>query len=213
MKRLFQVLGPTQQRVLKQLGPHMAARGFYLAGGTAVALQHGHRRSADLDWFSTEPLREPLQMAQQLRDDGLRFVTQRVAPDTLEGSIGTVRATFLAYRYPLLQPLVNLKACQCQLASRADLAAMKLSAIAQRGAKKDFIDLYALMKRAGHLSPALEWYQQKFHVKDMAHLLFSLSYFDDADRERTPPLLWKLNWRAIKRAFSSWIKELYPPPA
>jgi len=208
MKLHTKVLGPAQARVLKQLGPLMVEKGFYLAGGTAAALQLGHRSSVDFDWFIKENIGEPLRLAQQLRADGIPLQMGRIAPGTLQGTIHGVRVTFFAYRYPLIQPLIDVEKFKCKSASPADLAAMKLSAIAQRGAKKDFIDVYALVRRAAPLAQMLKWYQTKFQIKDVAHLLFSLSYFDDADRERTPSLYWKVDWRTIKRAIAGWITEI-----
>ena len=104
MKSHAKVLGPRQVRVFKQLGPLLAQNAFYLAGGTAVALQLGHRRSADFDWFTTKDLDEPLRLAEQLRGEGILIETEHIAPDTLLGTISGVRVSFFAYRYPLLQP-------------------------------------------------------------------------------------------------------------
>src|SRR5271154_4986084 len=97
-----EILGLRQQRVLAQVGPWLTRRGFYLAGGTAVALHLGHRRSVDLDWFTAEGIPDPLRLAQELREQGMGFVTGQVAPGTLHGSVRAVRVSLLAYRYPLL---------------------------------------------------------------------------------------------------------------
>ena len=85
---------------------------------------------------------------------------------------------------------------------------MKLAAVAQRGAKKDFVDVYALLRRTCSLPQMLRWYQEKFAVDDVAHVLFSLAYFDDAERERTPRLFWKVNWRTIKETIRRRLSEL-----
>ncbi len=63
MRFHVEVLAPAQRRVLGRLGPVLTARGYYLAGGTALALHLGHRRSVDLDWFTPEPLGDPLGLA------------------------------------------------------------------------------------------------------------------------------------------------------
>jgi hypothetical protein len=85
---------------------------------------------------------------------------------------------------------------------------MKLAAIAQRGAKKDFVDLYALHQQGISLREMLAWYQKKFDVQDIAHLLYSLSYFNDADRERMPRLLRAVSWKTIKKSMGGWIQEI-----
>jgi hypothetical protein len=203
------ILAARQQRVLADLGPLLSRRGFYLAGGTAVALHLGHRRSVDLDWFTAEAIPDPMRLAGDLRGQGIAFVTGQVAPGTLHGSVHGLRLSFLEYRYPLLAALRRWPG-GIHLAARADLAAMKLAAVAQRGAKKDFVDVYALGSRSCSLRQMLRWFQEKYAVDDVAHLLYSLAYFGDADRERTPPLLWDVNWRIMKATIRRWLREQTP---
>jgi hypothetical protein len=95
-----------------------------------------------------------------------------------------VRVTFLEYRYPALEPPVEWPELQCLLASLNDLASMKLAAVAQRGAKKDFADIYALGLPHRPLPEMLRLYAQRYGVADTAHVLYALTYFDEADRER-----------------------------
>jgi hypothetical protein len=202
-----EVLAVRQRRVLAQVGPLLARRGFYLGGGTAVALHLGHRRSVDLDWFTTAALPDPLGLALYLREQGIAFVTGQVAPGTLHGSVRGVRRSFLEYRYPLLAALRRWRGGS-RIAARADLAAMKLAAVAQRGAKKDFVDVFALGSRSGSLRRMLRCYREKYAVEDLAHVLYSLAYFDDADRERMPRLLWDVNWRFVKETIRRWLRKV-----
>jgi hypothetical protein len=208
MKLHVGVLGKRQVRLLPRLGPVLKQRGFYLAGGTALALLLGHRRSVDLDWFTSEHLDHPLRLADLLRDAGFIFQVEDVAPGTLHGAISGVRVSFLDYRYPLLRPLVDVRRLACTVASLRDLAAMKLSAIAQRGAKKDFIDLHALLAKRIRLPDMLAWYQRKHSISDLAHVLVSLTYFDDADRERAPRMYSRIDWRAIKSVIRDDVQRL-----
>lgn len=202
-----EILSATQRRVLEKLAPVLSKHNFYLVGGTAIALHLGHRRSVDLDWFTGERLSNPMRLAQALREEGTTdLVTEQIEPGTLHGRVQGVRVSLLEYRYPLLQPLVSWSSSQ--LAALDDLACMKLSAIAQRGAKKDFLDLYALVLRHRPLPELLELYQEKYDTRDTAHLLYALAYFDDADRQRTPVLLWDLDWPTVKEAVRQWIKDL-----
>jgi hypothetical protein len=85
---------------------------------------------------------------------------------------------------------------------------MKLSAIAQRGHKKDFVDLYALGTKSFSLKQMLSFYQKKFSLRDIGHVLFALSYFDDAEKERMPMMLWKFQWNTMKKAIQTWVKAL-----
>ena len=101
-----EVLGAFQKRALDALGPILSSNGFYLAGGTAVALWLGHRRSVDLDWFTPRKFEDPLGLSRDLRKHGVSLVTTRAARGTLEGKVFGVRTSLLEFRYPLLKPLV-----------------------------------------------------------------------------------------------------------
>ncbi len=73
--------------------------------------------------------------------------------------------------------------------------------------KKDFVDIYALGSRHKPLAELLSAYQRKYAIREVSHVLYALAYFDDADRERMPKMLWDLDWRTIKRAIQGWIRE------
>ena len=203
-----EILHAEQRTVLGQLGRHLTAREFYLAGGTAIALRLGHRQSAALDWFTGERIRDPLRLAAEMRDEGLAFETAQVDRGTLHGAIAGVRVSLLEYRYQLLRPSDVWPECGCAVASLDDLASMKLSAIAQRGSRKDFVDLYALGLKHGPLAQMLELYRRKYSVEDIAHVLYSLSYFDDADREPMPRMLWEVDWESAKQTIQSWVRRI-----
>jgi hypothetical protein len=175
MRHFAKALGQKQQRLLRLLGPVVTARKFYLGGGTALALRLGHRRSVDLDWFTRQRIRDPMLLAQFLRDAVISLTALRVDEGTLHARVAGVEVSWLEYPYPLLQPCERLAVFQCDLAAVPDLAAMKLSAIAQRGAKKAYVDLYALLLRGISLQQMLAWYQKKFSIEDTAHLFYSLS--------------------------------------
>jgi hypothetical protein len=203
-----EVLSTVQKKVLRQLGSIMTQRGFYLVGGTAVAVYFGHRRSVDFDWFTGESIADPLLLAQGFRDQGISFVTGQIARGTLHGAVSGMRLSFLEYRYPLLQASTSWAEFGCLLASLDDLACMKLSAVAQRGSKKDFIDIYALGLRHCSLREMLHLYQQKYTINDTGHVLYGLAYFDQADKERMPRMLWNTDWRTVKRTIRGWVRDV-----
>lgn len=204
-----EVLRPPQRRVLRSLGPLAAGRGFYLAGGTALALQLGHRRSVDLDWFA-ERFPDPVDLIPMLQIPGARAQLVQQDEGTLHAVVAGVSVSFLAYRYPLLAPALVAEEHGALLASMDDIASMKLSAITQRGARKDFVDIYALGVNHRPLSEMLGLYQQKYGFLDRLHVLRALTYFADADAQPMPPMLWRLNWRTVKSTIQSWVRELAP---
>lgn len=186
-----------------------AERSFYLAGGTALALRLGHRRSVDLDWFTAAPVPDPLRLASDLKAAGLAFAVERTERGTLHGTLSGVRVSFIEYQYPPLRPPTtgSWPGAPAGLASLPDIACMKLAAVAQRGSKKDFLDVYALGRRIP-LRRMLGLYRRKYSVGDIGHLLYALTYFDDADRERTPFMVAKWTWPRVKDAIRRWVIEV-----
>jgi len=207
MRLHTEILGKMQGRVLARLGPILTAHGFYLCGGTAAALHLGHRKSFDLDWFRYDRIADPLSLGRVLADNGIAFQTGAIGPGTLHGHVARLRVSLLEYPYPMLAPLVKVREFDCQMSGLSDLAAMKIAAIANRGAKKDFTDVYALGKCRMSLAKMIRCYQKKYRVSDMAHVLYSLTFFDEADRERIPPMLWDVKWPAIKATVKAWVDQ------
>jgi hypothetical protein len=207
MKIHADILTAVQKKALQRLGPFALREGFYLGGGTAVALQLGHRRSVDFDWFTSAHLADSLRLAASLRQEKIPFTTGQVERGTLHGSVYRVRVSFFDYAYPLLKPAFHWKEYSCPLASLADLACMKLAAIAQRGSKKDFIDIYALGRERYSLEDMLTWYRTRYDVADIGHVLYGLSYFDEAEKERMPFMRWDVDWKDIRKTIQAWVKR------
>jgi hypothetical protein len=179
----------------------------YLAGGTGLALHLGHRRSHDLDFFSSDPV-EPEALIRRMKTlAGFALASQ--APDTLHVTVHGIKVSFLVYPYPLLFPFA--KFLGVNVADPRDIACMKLSAIASRGTKRDFVDLYLMAKQCG-LAHLLEWFKQKYAEVNysLTHLLKSITWFEDADKEPMPDLLAPLSWEDVKRFFRSEAPRLSP---
>jgi len=184
----------------------MARDGFYLAGGTAVALHLGHRRSVDLDWFTPSALADPLQHAARMRKAGLSLADVETQRGTLHARVDGILVSLIEYLYPLLKESEPLGATGARVAALDDLGAMKLAAVAQRGTRRDFVDVHALATRFRPLQDLLGLYRRKYGVTDVTHVLYGLSYFDDAESEQMPDLLAPADWAAIKRDIRAWIK-------
>ncbi|NUL82116.1 MAG: nucleotidyl transferase AbiEii/AbiGii toxin family protein [Armatimonadetes bacterium] len=193
---------------LRTVGPFFTERDFYLAGGTGLAVQLHHRRSVDLDWFSSVPLEHPESLGKALGEAAPDFVLSSIAQGTLHGRLAGTRISAFEYLYPLLSPCESNAEYKVFVASLLDIAAMKLLAIAQRGAKKDFIDIYALGTKMP-LAGMVDGYMRKFGIADPVHLARALTYFDDANKETTPLILWDFDWRDVKREISVWVKRTF----
>ena len=176
----------------------------YLAGGVAVAIRCGHRSSIDLDIFMPEdPVPVTLPAIKQM--EGV-LITQQ-ASRTLYVEIDGIPTSILAYEYAHLAPPEAITGVSVPVASVADLVAMKLAAIGDRGAARDFWDLHELMLRTSmSLDAALELHQRRFPRLDPGHIVRALVYFADADAAPLPRSMSAETWEAIKHDFRDWVR-------
>lgn len=203
-----EILDERQLACLPTLGKWASTEGFYLGGGTAVALYFGHRRSVDFDWFTSSAIEDPMVLAGGAREAGLQLQNVQTARGTLHGSINGVRVSFFQYRYPQITVPTEWSDYGVRLASLDDLACMKLVTIGQRGSRKDFVDVYILAMRHKPLSEMIALYRRKYSTDDIARVLIGLTYFEDAEDEPMPPMLTELSWDEVKRRFREWAKQL-----
>ena len=171
-----------------------------------MAAHLAHRTSRDLDFFA---ISDPNQLLSVL--ERLPGVT---ISDTAGGTVHLVMdgipVTLLEYRYPLLAEPVHLADVPVPVASLLDLACMKLSAIANRGAARDFWDLHSIIGATGKpLAELLAAFQTKFATVDIGHVVRSLVYFGDADAEPRPRGLAPDDWAAVKRDLELWVRDLH----
>lgn len=201
------VLEPATHSLLKTLGQVLAAEKFFLVGGTALAIQIGHRKSIDLDFFTQEAFDEDslLERIKNRLGTGSQIEVVGRANQTLNVIVDSVKVDLLRYSYPLLQPVVVQP--DYTMLAKEDIVAMKLSAITNRGSQKDFYDLYFLLDDF-ELKEMLEFYRGKFQGHDPFFVLRSLVYFDDADSEPSPMLLSPLDWDTVKARIISCVKKI-----
>jgi predicted nucleotidyltransferase component of viral defense system len=203
-----EILTPAQVGMAARLGTVASQFGYYLAGGTAIALYLGHRRSEDFDWFVPAPGPPSHVIVSALREAGLELNVGDMAPGTLLGRIHGVKVSFFDYPYPLLDPTLHWTEAHTRIASLRDLGAMKLLAIAQRGSRKDFVDIYELLRSGGDLKTMLTDFQTKFGVTETISVKRGLVYFDDAEEERMPEMLVPLSWTDLKHRFLAEVQRL-----
>ena len=203
-----EILTEPQQTLLELLSRVPEVRSFYLAGGTALALLLGHRRSRDFDFFRATDF-VPQGLLTVLRSTGEVEVLQEAA-GTLTVTLRGVPTSFFHYAYPLLRSLRE-SPWGIGLGDPDDIAAMKLSALAGRGSRKDFVDLYFYAREVAPLQSAMDRFREKYQgiSVDPYHLLRSLTFFDDAEAEAMPDLLTRVTWDEVKAFFKAEATRLF----
>ncbi len=158
----------------------------YLAGGTALALQVGHRQSVDLDFFFNAPIQKTLIETVEQKFGRAVAPSVRTA-DELTVFISGVKTTFLYYPFPLLDKTITTDVMP--LASVRDIASMKAYALGRRQSLKDYVYLYVILsKKLTPLKAIIEDAKQKYGEAFNDRLfLEQLLYTDDLEEE---PILW-----------------------
>ncbi len=202
-----EILDKKTKLLLDQIKKLSFLKDFYLAGGTALALQFGHRKSIDLDWF-TEKNFSIRKIKNQLEKIGkLEIVTEEEGDRlTLNCILNNVKLSFFEYKHKNLFPFIDYRGIK--LADPRDIACMKISAISSRGSKKDFIDLYFLFKE-NDLETLMRLFERKYKgIKyNHMHLLKSLIYFEDAEKEPIPKIIKETKWEDVKKEIKNKVEE------
>lgn len=183
--------------LLKELQQKRYLNGFSLAGGTALALLYGHRKSVDIDLFSDFSF-DTGQLLENLSSD-FQFQLFFTAENTIKGSINGVQIDIIAHRYPLIGPALIQD--EVLILAVEDIAAMKLNAIANSGQRvKDFIDIYYLLDRFSFAN-LISFYKRKYTQYNEVNVLKSITWFNDVVLEDWPVILndKNLKWEEIKR--------------
>ena len=176
---------------------------FGLVGGTNLSLRFGHRISIDLDLFTNEPFNTETTYNQlEARFSNILQASQ--SETMLFLYINEVKIDMVLLPYPFLNPMEKIE--DIRLVSLEDIAAMKLSAIARRGVKKDFWDIAELLD-VFSLDEMMEFYKAKYSSRDIFHLLRSLVYFNDAEPQKNPDPLKKITWNQVKSKVQKAVKR------
>ena len=197
----IQTIKPDTLELLKAISAQPEMNELRLVGGTALALQYGHRQSVDLDFFGKLPENKDV-LIDVIHRLGEVTVLNR-SKIILQTIVNQVKVDFVDYsRYPWIdKPIIG---DGYVLASDKDIAAMKVNAIIGRGTRKDFIDLYVLLQHFS-LSKIMNFYQQKYPEFSEYRALLSMTYFDDAEMQDMPLMFIDTPWEEMK---SYIIKEV-----
>lgn len=197
------VLPKNQFQLFNILSTQSFIADFYLAGGTGLALQIGHRQSLDFDFFIPRDFNTPdiikvlVGLGSYERDNEER--------NTVNGTLNNVRISFFGYKYKILDEFRMYN--NIRIAGLRDISAMKLEAIAGRGSKKDFIDMFFLLKQFT-LEEIFTFHKMKYGIglNNQYHHLKSLVYFSDAEAEAMPVMIKPLYWSDVKKQILFYVR-------
>jgi len=171
------ILNEKQLELAKKLD--FLPSGMYLAGGTALALQLGHRTSLDFDFYINDHF-DSQELAGLIQEKVSQTKLERVLKDTLLIEVDGVSCSFFYYPYKLLKKTIPFEGIR--LAAVEDIAAMKMIAISMRGKRRDFIDAYFLLKRFS-LEEMIKFTLKKYPSYQPLMVLKGLIFFNDAEDE------------------------------
>lgn len=179
--------------------------GWYLAGGTALALQSGNRKSFDLDFFSDQ--QDFVEQKLLAGFSGNRdWKTEIVEKNTIYGELFNAKVSFIAYPFFIPKQKMIWHG-SVKILNALDIAVMKVIAISQRGRKRDFFDLYWCAKNFEPLGKTIRRLKVQYPsvAHDYHHILKSLVFFEDAEGDPVPEIFFKADWKEVKQFF---IKEV-----
>lgn len=195
---------PRTLGLLEKLMSEPDLQDFSLVGGTALSLRIGHRQSYDLDLFGfPDALNIPM-ISAILLDYGT-VEPQTTSKNIFSTLVNGIKVDFVRYQYPWLRPISSEGGIR--LASLEDIAAMKMAAITGRGRKRDFSDIFFLLKHFS-LAEMLELFLQKYPDGNRFLVVKSLNYFDDAEGDDDPVFLQPAEWTSIRNAIDKEVKTL-----
>ena len=174
-----------------------------LVDGTALALQLGHRRSIDLDFFGAidENAQTVFDELDTQFDVFLESQSKRITVFKING----IKVDIVNYPFQWLEPQIETDGVR--MAGLKDIAAMKLEAIVNRGTKKDFIDLFFLLQHFT-MRQMLDFYLQKYPKGSVFNVIRSVVYFDDAEKYVMPDMLFPLKWDDAKEYIRNVVEKL-----
>ena len=178
----------------------IAHTSFYLAGGTALALQVGHRQSVDLDFFSPKKNPSPSGVLEHLSEP--EWKTTDLQEGTLYGILLGASVSFIAYPFFVpKEPFVQYG--NIHVLSVRDIAVMKIIAISQRGRKRDFLDLYWYSMHQESFVDVIRRLPAQYPkvAHDYHHILKAMLYFEDAEEDPIPKLNFQAEWAHVIKFF------------
>lgn len=190
----------SKQRWLRQAS-------WYLAGGTALALHAGHRRSVDLDFFIQKESFNAIFVLKNFRKS--IWKTSKIEEGAIHGELFNTRVSFIVN--PLFIPAQKKdRFGYVDVLTPIDIAVMKIIAISQRGRKRDFYDLYWCAKNLEPLEKIISRLKKQYPsvAHDYHHILKSMIYFEHAKNDPAPLITFQVSWTQVKKFFQKEIPKI-----
>ncbi|MBO7067322.1 MAG: nucleotidyl transferase AbiEii/AbiGii toxin family protein [Bacteroidaceae bacterium] len=199
----YETIQPDTLELLKRLMAEPLFSETRLVGGTALALQFGHRSSIDLDLFGT--IEEDTALTTAVLEQIGQTIPEKCTAKIKTYRVCGIKVDFVSYDcYPWIDaPILE---DGLRLASPKDIAAMKINAIQGRGSRKDFVDMYFLIKRYG-LPQVMGFYNEKYPEYSEYRAMLSLTYFEDAEQNPMPQMFADVSWEDMKCSILEAVEE------
>ena len=198
-----EIISPSLLSLLESLMKEESLESFFLVGGTALALILGHRKSVDIDLFTTQMFDSQLLLRSLEQKFGLTNTSHE--KNTISGYIDNIKVEFLTHEYDLIEPISVIDGIR--IAGLKELAALKLNAIAGRGSRKDFWDISSLLDYYS-IDEMIGFFEKKYPSANIWHLIRSLTYFTDADKEEIEIASTKdISWEQVKTKILNALRD------
>lgn len=204
----WKTIDENRQKLLKKITESISLNNYYMIGGTALSLQLGLRLSYDFDFCVPEMFNNEV-LLEELKKIGKIEIKQN-QKGTCDVILDGVQVSFFYYPNKMIEQYVtNEEIPNLKMASIIDIAIMKIVAIGGRGARKDFFDLYNIIKQLDikTLDLAEGVIKKCGNNINYASVIMGLSYFEDAEQEVLPEIFVEYDWDEIKNFFINFQKE------
>jgi len=179
---------------------------FRLAGGTALSLLLGHRKSIDIDLFTDEPLEKDVLIPALENAFGIVVTVNDRSMSIYQCEIQNVKVDFVSVKDPFLNPVQIIE--EIPFAHTKDLIALKLNAVKGRGVKKDFWDVAKLLEIYS-MDELFQYYYQRYPYDDSLALQTSIIWFADAENNLEPECLDGMTWNKVKKVITKSFDDYY----
>lgn len=190
------IIDPATFHLIQQLQSVPELKDFFLVGGTALALQLGHRNSIDIDLFTQNDF--TAEEIESLLKNNFTYTATLARKNTVLAIVNLIKTDFIKHNYPLI--LAPITEEGITFLSKEDIAAMKFHAIIQSGKRlKDFIDIYYLLQHFS-MQQMIGFFIKKYSNSNPMIAMKAVNFFDDLDENiDSPKLLQPIKAEQIKK--------------